>query len=33
MIKKEILMCVIAVKLHIVNRTIVVDYIPAVMLL
>lgn len=32
-IKKEILMCVIAVKLHIVNITVTADYIPAVMLL
>lgn len=29
---KEILMCVIMVKLHIVNMTVTVDYIPAVML-
>lgn len=30
---KEVLMCVIAVKLHIVNMTVMLDYIPAVMLL
>lgn len=32
-IKKEILLCVIAVTLHIVNITVMVDCIPAVMLL